>query len=155
MIKMFVLDVDGTLTDGGFYLDGSGNEYKKFNVQDGYGLVSLLKSGIKVVFLSGRYSPATEARAKELKITKCINGASDKISVLKSLADEFGITREEIVYMGDDIPDKECIVWAKVGVSPSNGVPCIKELADITTSLPGGSGAVRECCDYILKYNGE
>lgn len=155
MIKMFVLDVDGTLTDGGFYIDGSGNEFKKFNVQDGYGLVSLLKSGVKVVFLSGRYSSATEARAKELKITKCINGASDKISVLMSLAEEYGINRDEIVYMGDDMPDKECISWAAVGVSPSNGVPTIRAIADITTYSAGGSGAVRECCDYILKYNGE
>ncbi|MGI6443211.1 MAG: HAD-IIIA family hydrolase [Synergistaceae bacterium] len=154
MIKLFALDIDGTLTDGGVYMDGLGNEYKRFNTQDGYGLTSLIKSGVKVVFISGRYSPATQRRAQELNITVCINGTNDKLTELKKIAIEYKISKEEIAYAGDDIPDLECIKWAGVGIATKNSVVEIKESADWCTEQSGGNGAIRECAEYIHKING-
>ncbi len=154
MIKLLALDVDGTLTDGGVYLDGKGNEYKRFNVQDGYGLVSLLKSGVKIVFISGRFSPATEKRANELKITACINGTDNKLAELKKIADKFEISREEVAYAGDDIPDIDCIKWSGLGIATNNAVEEVKKSSDWHTTLSGGYGAIRECADYICKING-
>ncbi|MEG1501813.1 MAG: HAD-IIIA family hydrolase [Synergistaceae bacterium] len=153
MIKLFVLDVDGTLTDGGFYLDGNGTEFKKFNVQDGYGIVSLIKTGVDVVFLSGRYSKSTEQRAQELKVTHCVNGVEDKLNFLKKYLEKEKILFDEVLYIGDDIPDIECIKYSKFGVAPSNAVKDVKLIADWITVATGGNGAVRECCDFILNYN--
>lgn len=155
MIKLFALDVDGTLTDGGVYIDGKDNEYKKFNTQDGYGIASLLKTGIKVVFISGRYSDATKARANELKITACINGTDNKLADLKKIASDFDLLPEEIAYAGDDIPDLECILWAGLGIATKNAVAEVIKHAKWCTSKPGGYGAIRECADYIQKINGD
>lgn len=154
MIKLLALDVDGTLTDGGVYMDGNGGEFKRFDIQDGYGLVSLMLSGVKVVFISGRYSAATQQRADNLKITYCINGTNDKLSDLKALCDEWEILPEEVAFIGDDLPDCECIEWAGAGMAVANARPEIKALADWQSEQPGGSGAVRECAEYILKING-
>ena len=90
MIKLFAMDVDGTLTDGGIYMDGAGGEMKRFDVQDGQGIAQLLKKGVKVVFISGRFSAPTQRRAEDLKITRCVNGIKDKLPELEKIAAEFG-----------------------------------------------------------------
>ncbi|MCF0248274.1 MAG: HAD-IIIA family hydrolase [Synergistes sp.] len=153
MIKLFALDVDGTLTDGNVYMDGEGNELKQFNLQDGQGIVRLLNSGVKVVFISGRYSKATERRAEGLKITRCINGTREKLHELKALVSEWGIAPEEIAYAGDDLPDMECIEWSGLGIAVANAVPEVISAADIVTDRSGGAGAVREIAEHILKIN--
>ncbi len=153
MIKLFALDVDGTLTDGGIYMDGAGNELKRFDVQDGQGIVQLLKSGVKVVFISGRYSAPTQQRADNLKITRCINGTDDKLRDLSSLAAAWGITAAETAYAGDDTPDIECVKWSGLGIAVSNAHPSVAACADFVTERTGGRGAVRECADYIMKLN--
>lgn len=153
MIKLFALDVDGTLTDGGIYMDGAGNELKRFDVQDGQGIVQLLKSGVKVVFISGRYSAPTQQRADNLKITRCINGTDDKLRDLSSLAAVWGITAAETAYAGDDTPDIECVKWSGLGIAVSNAHPSVAACADFVTERTGGRGAVRECADYIMKLN--
>lgn len=153
MIKLLALDVDGTLTDGGVYIDGNGGEFKRFDIQDGYGLVQLMDSEVRVVFISGRYSAATRQRADNLKITYCINGTKDKLSDLKALCDEWEITREEVAFIGDDIPDAECIEWAGLGMAVANARPEIKAAACWQSELPGGRGAIRECAEHILKIN--
>ncbi|MDO5116522.1 MAG: HAD hydrolase family protein [Synergistaceae bacterium] len=153
MIRLFAMDVDGTLTDGGIYMDGAGNELKRFDVQDGQGIASLLKEGVKVVFISGRYSAPTQQRADNLKITRCVNGTGEKLSELKSAAEEWGISREEIAYAGDDVPDVECIRWAGLGFAVVNAHTEALDAADIVTKRGGGRGAIRECADYIIKLN--
>ena len=153
MIKLFALDVDGTLTDGGIYMDGAGNELKRFDVQDGQGIVQLLKSGVKVVFISGRYSAPTQQRADNLKVTRCINGTDDKLRDLSSIAAAWGITAAETAYAGDDTPDIECVKWSGLGIAVSNAHPSVAACADFVTERTGGRGAVRECADYIMKLN--
>lgn len=154
MIKLFALDVDGTLTDGGVYMDGRGGELKRFDIRDGYGLVQLMRYGIRVVFISGRYSAATQQRADNLKISRCVNGTNDKLSDLKSLCEEWGISREEVAFAGDDMPDAECIKWCGFGIAVADALPDIKSVADWQTGLPGGHGAIRECAERILRING-
>ena len=155
MIKLFALDVDGTLTDGGIYMDGNGNELKRFDVQDGYGLADLLKRGINVIVLSGRYSASTLQRADNLKITCCVNGTDDKLSDLKNIAGKYSLSYSEIAYAGDDIPDIECIKWAGIGLATANARKIVKEAADWCSELCGGHGAVRDFAEYIVRFNEE
>ena len=153
LIKLFALDVDGTLTDGGVYMDGKGGEFKRFDIQDGYGIRKLIDRGIKVFFISGRYSAATQQRADDLRITGCINGTRDKLGELKALAENNHITRAEIAFAGDDIPDVECIKWAGLGIAVANAVPEAVKAADWKTVRPGGNGAIRECAEKIIEIN--
>ncbi|MDO4987744.1 MAG: HAD-IIIA family hydrolase [Synergistes sp.] len=153
MIKLFAMDVDGTLTDGGIYMDGTGGEMKRFDVQDGQGIVRLLAGGVKIVFISGRFSAPTEQRAKNLRITRCVNGVADKLSALKDMADEWGILQSETAYAGDDAPDIECIKWSGLGIAVANAVSAVKDAADMVTENAGGHGAVREACEYIMTLN--
>ena len=153
LIKLFALDVDGTLTDGGVYMDGKGGEYKRFDIQDGYGIRKLIDQGIKVFFVSGRYSAATQQRADDLRVTGCINGTRDKLGDLKVLAEQYQTTREEIAFAGDDIPDIECIEWAGFGIAVANAVPEVVTAADWKTERSGGHGAIRECAEKLIKIN--
>ena len=153
LIKLFALDVDGTLTDGGVYMDGKGGEFKRFDIQDGYGIRKLIDRGIKVFFISGRYSAATQQRADDLRITGCINGTRDKLGELKALAENNHLTRAEIAFAGDDIPDVECIKWAGLGIAVANAVQEAVKAADWKTESPGGNGAIRECAEKIIEIN--
>jgi len=153
MIKLLVLDVDGTLTDGGIYVDGSGNELKRFDIQDGMGLVLLRQNAVKVAIISGRYSEATALRAKELKIEMLFNGTLNKLELLKKISDELNLDKDEIAYAGDDVNDVECIEWSGLGIAVANARPSVKDCADMVTSARGGYGAVREICDKIISMN--
>ncbi|MDD4159384.1 MAG: HAD hydrolase family protein [Synergistaceae bacterium] len=155
MIKLFALDVDGTLTDGGVYMDGKGGEFKRFDIQDGYGIRKLIDRDIKVFFISGRYSPATQQRAEDLRVTGCVNGTKDKLSELKTLAENYHIEREEVAFAGDDIPDIECIEWAGLGIAVANAVSQVVMIADWKTESTGGHGAIRECAEKIIQINGD
>ena len=155
MIKLLALDVDGTLTDGGIYMDGQGNELKRFDVQDGYGIAALLRSGVKVVFISGRYSAATAQRAENLGITECVNGTSEKLAYLIAISEKYGIAQSETAYLGDDIPDIDCINWAGIGMATANARAEVISVSDWCSTCRGGHGAVRECAEYIIFINGE
>lgn len=149
------MDVDGTLTDGGIYMDGRGGELKRFDVQDGYGIVSLLRRGVKVVFISGRLSEPTLQRAQNLNVTRCMTGVTDKLAALKGLAAEFSLDRSEIAFAGDDIPDLDAVAWAGLGIAVANACAGLKAAADMVTEKNGGGGAIRECAERIAQLNGE
>jgi 3-deoxy-D-manno-octulosonate 8-phosphate phosphatase (KDO 8-P phosphatase) len=152
MIRLVAMDVDGTLTDGGFYMDGEA-EFKKFNVRDGYGIAEMLKRGIEVAFISGRYSAATDARAKDLGVARVFNGTKDKLRDLRSSADELGLAREEVAFIGDDIPDIPCLQWAGLGVAVCDAPDEVKRASDMVLGSRGGEGAVREAAEYIIRLN--
>ncbi len=154
MIKLFVMDVDGTMTDGAIYLDGTGGEFKRFDVRDGLGISRLVSSGVKTAIISGRNSPATERRARELGIGPVIQGVKDKLGELEKMAREMSLDPEEVAYIGDDVNDCSCILWSGKGFAPSDAVPEAREAADIVTSAAGGHGAVREAVEHILRING-
>ncbi|MDR1509644.1 MAG: HAD-IIIA family hydrolase [Synergistaceae bacterium] len=153
MIRLAAMDVDGTLTDGGIYMDGSGGEFKKFHVRDGYGIAKMLHLGIEVAFISGRYSKATDRRAEELGVTRVFNGTADKLAGLASIADEIGARPSEVAFIGDDIQDIPCMEWSGLGVAVGDAADEVKAAADIVTAASGGAGAVREAAEHIIRYN--
>lgn len=149
-IKLFAMDVDGVLTDGTVHISSDGTETKQFSILDGMGIVKLAKAGIATAWISGRASGATTARATELKIPHLIQGRIDKITALQELAASLGLSREEIVYMGDDDIDAPAIAWAGIGVAPSDSMPNPLAAARLIPARQAGRGAVREVCEHIL-----
>lgn len=148
------MDVDGTLTDGGFYMDGEGNELKRFDVKDGYGIVMLKRAGIEVAFVSGRFSRATDQRAADLGVSRVINGTDDKLRELKKIASELGLSREEVAFIGDDAPDLSCVEWCGLGIAVADARGGLPESADWIAPSRGGFGAVRDAAEHILARNG-
>ena len=109
-VKLLVMDVDGTLTDGRIYVGAQGEVMKAFDVRDGYAIAHLLPTrGIVPVIITGRSSEIVAQRAKELKITELYQGVSDKLEKLKTVAAAYGASADEIAYIGDDLNDLPCI----------------------------------------------
>lgn len=154
MIRLLALDVDGTLTDGGVYMDGLGGEFKRFDVKDGMGIGLLMKGGVEVAFISGRYSAATEQRARNLGVARIFNGVKEKLPVLAAMAMELGISMDEVAFMGDDVNDVGCMEASGLAIAPSDAVRAAREAAGYVTSAMAGRGAVREAAEHILALNG-
>ncbi len=155
VIRLLALDVDGTLTDGGVYLDGEGNEFKRFDIRDGMGLVRLRKAGVMLAIVSGRASAATDLRARALGIECVYNGVTDKLPVLQALAAELGLAAGEVAYMGDDVNDIDSLRWAGLSMAPCDARPEVLAVVDWVAPVGGGRGAVREAAEKILSLNGE
>ncbi len=154
-IKMLVMDVDGVLTDGGVIINSDGSESKKFNLHDGHGIKMWHRAGFASAFLSGRVSEATVVRAEQLKINHVMQGCTKKLPVFESLLCETGLKADQVAYVGDDVLDLPLVRRAGFGVAVANAVDELKESADYITTLRGGSGAVREVIEYILKNTGK
>ena len=150
-IKLIVLDVDGTLTDGGVYIDSNGVETKKFNIKDGAGIVLAEKAGIDFMILTGRKSYCVERRAEELKIKYVFQGIIDKLSYLKAFLHENNIDPEEVAYMGDDVNDLEWMSYVGFTACPADAVKRVRETVDFVSQFNGGFGAVRDLCDMFIK----
>src|SRR5574341_588631 len=150
-IKLLILDVDGVLTDNGVYVGSDGNEFKKFNIQDGFGIYLLQLAGVKVALLSGRYSKATESRAQELKIEHVYNGYTDKLKVYQELKEKLSFQDEEVAFVGDDLPDLPVLENVGVPMTVANAQIEVKRVAEYVTKSPGGQGAVREIINLMLK----
>ena len=155
MIKLVLLDVDGTLTDGGIYRGNNGEELKRFNVKDGYAIVNAQKLSIEFGIITGRKSELVEIRAKELKIKYLYQGISEKTVILEEIMKKDSLSKEEIAYMGDDLND--LLIMKQVGLSgtPKDAVDEVIQVADFVSKKNGGSGAVREFIEYILKKDGK
>lgn len=151
-IKMLVMDVDGTLTDGCIYVGAEGEVMKAFNVQDGYAIAHILPQyGITPVIITGRSSKIVEKRATELKIAHLHQGVSDKLARLKLVAAELGASAEEIAYIGDDLNDLECIRYCGCTACPADAVPEVVAAVNYVCERNGGRGAVREFIDGIIR----
>lgn len=152
-IKMLVMDVDGTLTDGHIYIGAEGEMMKAFHVQDGYAIAHILpQKGIVPVIITGRKSRIVEKRAEELKITHLYQGVTDKLTMLKKVAAELEVDASRIAYIGDDVNDLECMRYCGLTACPADAVPAVCESVDYVCSRNGGRGAVRE---FIEKYFSE
>lgn len=151
-IKMLVMDVDGTLTDGHIYIGAEGEMMKAFHVQDGYAIAHVLpEKGIVPVIITGRSSKIVERRAAELKIQHLHQGVSDKLSKLREVAGELGIGADEIAYIGDDLNDLDCIRYCGLTACPADAVPEILNAVDYVCERNGGRGAVREFIDKFVR----
>lgn len=148
-VRILLCDVDGVLTDGGVFI-GGGMEFKRFNIQDGLGLVRLRREGIRVGWISSRPSAATAQRAEELKIDFLRQEKGDKVDVVRQLLSETGLSWGEVCYVGDDIVDLGVLKHAGVAVAVANGVAEVRAVADYITRSAGGHGAVREVIELIL-----
>ncbi|MFT7404206.1 MAG: 3-deoxy-D-manno-octulosonate 8-phosphate phosphatase (KDO 8-P phosphatase) [Zhongshania sp.] len=154
-IKLLVMDVDGVLTDGSLYFGNSGEEIKGFSILDGLGIKLLRDAGIKPAIITGRSSELLKRRAAELKIDLIYQGREDKLVALEELRKDLGLSFDEIAYVGDDLPDLSAIRQAGLGITVANGHYYVARYADWQTKAAGGSGAVREICELILKAQGK
>ena len=148
-IKLLVMDVDGTLTDGKIYMGNNGEVMKAFDVKDGCGIKDILPSlGIIPVIITGRVSQIVENRAKEIGITELHQGVRDKLAVLKEVTEKYAATPDEIAYIGDDINDLDCIEYCGFTACPADAVEEVRQMVSYVCENNGGRGAVR---DFIKK----
>lgn len=152
MIKMLVMDVDGTLTDGKIYISSQGEIMKAFSVKDGLGIAKLHSKGIISVIITGRNSQIVTERAKELNITEVIQGVHDKVKVLSEVAKKYKCDLNEIAYIGDDENDLECMKVCGMKSCPADAEEAVKRVVNFICNRRGGDGAVREFIEYILVY---
>ena len=150
-IKLVILDVDGTLTDGGVYIDSNGVESKKFNIKDGAGIVLAEQVGVEFMILTGRKSYCVEHRANELKIKYVFQGIADKLSYLQQFLAQQGLSHNQVAYIGDDVNDLECMRTVGFTACPADAVEEEFQQCDYVSRYNGGQGAVREICDMIRK----
>lgn len=154
MIKMLVMDVDGTLTDGHIYVGANGEMIKAFDVKDGYAIAHILpERGIVPVIITGRNSEIVAARAKELKIIDVYQGISDKLTKLKEVMLHYGTDLSEVAYIGDDLNDLDCINYCGFTACPNDSVEEVRKRVDYICKQDGGRGAVREFINKILVLN--
>jgi len=153
-IKIIILDVDGTMTDGKITYDNNGTETKSFNVKDGMAIAQAIKYGIKVAIITGRTSKVVEHRATELGISDIYQGVGNKIATLDKLLEKYDYNYKNVAYMGDDINDIPAMMRAEyVGIT-ADAVSDIEEFAHFKSRYDGGYGAVREFIETILQANG-
>jgi len=150
-IDILVMDVDGVMTDGKIVFDSNGNELKFFCVKDGFGISRWHKTGKKTAIITARFSKPVEVRAKGLKIHAVYQDAYPKVDFYEKMLADLGVTDEQVCFMGDDIADIEAIKRAGLGVAVANAASETKDAADYITENSGGSGAVREVIELILK----
>lgn len=151
MIKIIVVDIDGTLTDGGIYYGNSELEIKKFNVRDAAGVLGAEAVGIDVMFLTGRESDAVARRAYDLKVKYCVQGISNKCDYLDRFLRENRIDSQDVLYIGDDLND--LAVMKKVGhaACPADAADEVIDVCEYVSSQKGGYGAVRDIIFHYLK----
>lgn len=149
-IKLLALDVDGVLTDGTIYISPAGEVFKGFNAKDGMGISCALRNNLQIAVITGRQSPIVERRCEELGIKLFMQGVKDKRLALQKMAQELGLTREEIAYMGDDLNDIPAFKASGLNFVPTDGSIEVLAVADIITKAKGGCGAVREAITMIL-----
>ena len=136
MIEIIFLDVDGCLSDGGLYHSNSGEEMKKFNVKDGFGIQEWQRCGKKVAIITGKSSQIVANRAKELKIDIVFQGVKDKLAKATEILDELGLRFSQAAAIGDDLNDAKLLKAVGVSFKPNNALNSLK--ADITLNVNGG-----------------
>jgi 3-deoxy-D-manno-octulosonate 8-phosphate phosphatase (KDO 8-P phosphatase) len=150
-IKLLLLDVDGVMTDGGIYFAERGDEMKRFNIQDGYGIVQLQRRGIMVGIITGRSSDLVRRRARELGISEVYQNLENKEYAYQAIKVKHGLGDTAIAYIGDDEPDIPVLRKAGFSAAPADAVDAVKRSVDYVCRRRGGEGAVREVIDLILE----
>jgi len=149
-----VLDVDGVLTDGRLHFGPEGEMLKVFHVRDGHGIKQLSRAGVTVALISGRNSPMVIARARELGIEHVVQGVEDKVTAFERLCATLQLAPASTACVGDDLPDVPLMRRVALAFAVRDAHPEARRAAHIVTELPGGAGAVREVCDYLLGLPG-
>ena len=149
-VRLLVLDVDGVLTDGRLFYGPKGELLKAFHVRDGLGIKHLGQAGVHVAVISGRSSKMTSVRCRELGVEHVVQGAVDKVAAFEKLRKKLKVAVSESACVGDDTPDVPLMKVVKLAFAVADAHEDALSAAHVVTSLPGGQGAVREVCDYLL-----
>jgi len=152
-IKLFVLDVDGVLTNGSLLLLENGQWARSMNIKDGYALQLAIKRGYQVLVISGAFDEAVRIRLNKLGIKEVAQGVTNKKSLLSSFVEKNHFTTEQVLYMGDDMPDVEVMGIVGLPCCPADAVSEIKAISSYISNYKGGEGCVRDVIEKVLKLN--
>jgi 3-deoxy-D-manno-octulosonate 8-phosphate phosphatase (KDO 8-P phosphatase) len=154
-INTFVFDVDGVLTDGTLLITTTGEMLRKMNVKDGYALKTALQKGYNICIITGGSNEGVRSRLKALGITDIFLGAHHKKIPLREYMDSYGIDAENVLYMGDDIPDLPAMQLVALACCPQNAIPEVKAVCNYISHKNGGEGCVRDVIEQVLKARGD
>ncbi len=154
-IKLLLLDVDGVLTDGRIIYDSKSRDSKFFDVHDGLGVYLLSRAGIKTVLITAKGSATIRPRARDMRVAEVFSNVSPKSALLVKLLKKYGVLRDEVCFVGDDLVDLGLMKIVGFGIAVANACAEIKGVASYITSKHGGRGAVREVAELILKAQGK
>ena len=154
-LKLVVLDVDGTLTDGRIIYGNDGMEMKQFHVRDGAGILLAQNAGLEFMILTGRKSECVRRRAEELHITALLQGVSDKAAELSRQLTQRNLEKEDVAYMGDDLVDLSAMEICGYCACPADAAEDVKAVCDYIAPSKGGHGAVRDFLEFCLKARGQ
>ncbi len=150
-IKTFIFDVDGVMTDGIVILSPDGDMLRTMNVKDGYALQLAIKKGYQVIIITGGHSELVKNRFAALGIEHIYLGVNDKLSLFHKLEKELSLKKEEILYMGDDIPDYKTMKEVGLPACPADASEEIKKISGYISRFDGGKGCVRDVVEQVLK----
>jgi 3-deoxy-D-manno-octulosonate 8-phosphate phosphatase (KDO 8-P phosphatase) len=153
-IKVFLMDVDGVLTDGKFYIYENGTTGRAFYFHDGMAIYLAHAAGLKTGIISAKESVSIKMRAEELHMDFIVMGAENKVAALDAILAKHKYPKEQIAYIGDDLIDIPLFSHVGLSLAVANAVKETKRAADYTTNARGGDGAIREAVDLILKAQG-
>lgn len=153
-IKAFILDIDGVLTDATVLVTEAGEQLRRFNVRDGYALQLAVKKGYKVSAISGGKSASVVLRLQGLGITDVYLGIDKKLDVYTDFIKTHDLKHEEVLYMGDDIPDVPVMKLVGLACCPADAVEEVKALSEYISTAKGGYGCVRDIIEKVLKVQG-
>jgi len=153
-VKLLLLDVDGVLTDGHIIYDSRGRDSKFFDVHDGLGVYLLKKAGIPTILITAKGSRAIRPRARDMRVEEVYADISPKSAVLAKILKKYGLSSDEVCFVGDDLVDLCMMKRVGFPVAVFNAAPEIKQAASYITLRQGGRGAVREVAELILKAQG-
>lgn len=150
-ISTFIFDVDGVLTDGSLLVMPNGLMARRMNIKDGYALQLAIKQGYRIFIISGGNSPEVKERLEKLGVKNCFMQVKDKVEKLEEIMKEYKILSDEIIYMGDDIPDLEVMQRVGLPCCPADAVTEIKALSKYISPISGGEGCGRDVIEKVLK----
>jgi 3-deoxy-D-manno-octulosonate 8-phosphate phosphatase (KDO 8-P phosphatase) len=154
-LKLMAFDVDGVLTDGSLYFTDAGTEIKVFNARDGLGMRMLQAEGVTLAIITGRNAACVTWRMKNLGIEHIYQGIGDKLTAFHGLLAKVGVKACEAGFMGDDVIDLQVMAACGFSATPADAYELNRQRADYLARLPGGQGAVREVCEFILAAQGK
>jgi 3-deoxy-D-manno-octulosonate 8-phosphate phosphatase (KDO 8-P phosphatase) len=153
-VRLMILDVDGVLTDGRLYYSANGEAMKAFDVRDGHGVKLLREGGIDVAILTARQSDIVTTRARELGVTRVVQGATDKVGGFERLLADTGAQAHHCGFIGDDWPDLAVLARVGFAATVADAAPEVRSAVHWIASAAGGRGAVRELAEFVLRAQG-
>lgn len=154
-ITTFVFDVDGVLTDSSVFVTNEGEMLRTMNIRDGFAMKAAIESGFKVCVISGGSNEGVRIRLQNLGITDIHLGSPDKVKTFKEYTESYNIKQENVLYMGDDIPDFHVMKLVGLPTCPQDAAPEIKNISRYISHVKGGRGAVRDVIEQVMKVQGK